>query len=108
MSGNSSNAASRSSVSRDTGQPNVDRRVRKTREALGAALMGLVKEKPFDSITVQDVLDRAGVSRSTFYVHYKDKNDLFVSDVDQFFAAISTMLSRKGDPSERVAVSLGL
>jgi AcrR family transcriptional regulator len=65
--------------------------------------MGLIREKPFDSITVQDVLDRAGVSRSTFYVHYKDKNDLFVSDVDQFFAAMATMLSRNGDPSERVA-----
>ncbi len=84
-------------------QPKVDRRIRRTREALGEALMGLVKEKPFDSITVQDVLDRAGVSRSTFYVHYKDKNDLLLSDVDEFFAAMATMLSRKGDPSERVA-----
>lgn len=94
---------SRAMLSRSTDQPNVDRRIRKTRHALGGALMDLIREKDFDSITVQDVLDRAGVSRSTFYVHYKDKNDLFISDVDGFFEALATMLSRKGDPSERVA-----
>lgn len=81
----------------------VDRRVMRTREHLGDALVALIQEKPFDSITVQDVLDRAEVGRSTFYTHYRDKNDLFLSDVDEFFEMMSTALSKRGDRSERVA-----
>src|SRR5207302_9813313 len=53
--------------------------------------------------TVQDVLDRAGVGRSTFYVHYRDKDDLFLSDADEFLEAIATMLSRREEKSDRVA-----
>ena len=59
--------------------------------------------KPFDDITVREVLDRAGVSRSTFYEHYRDKNDLFLSDADQFFGGMSTSLTRCNDPSARLA-----
>jgi AcrR family transcriptional regulator len=80
-----------------------DQRVRRTRDRLGDALVELLVEKPFDDITVQDVLDGAGVSRSTFYTHYRDKNDLFLSDVDEFFEGMATALSRFGDKSERVA-----
>ncbi|HWM26798.1 MAG TPA: TetR/AcrR family transcriptional regulator [Chthoniobacterales bacterium] len=80
-----------------------DQRVRRTRDRLGDALVDLFVEKPFDNITVQDVLDRAGVSRSTFYTHYRDKNDLFLSDAEDFFEAMATALSRFGDKSERVA-----
>jgi AcrR family transcriptional regulator len=80
-----------------------DQRVRRTRDRLGDALVELLVQKPFDDITVQDVLDGAGVSRSTFYTHYRDKNDLFLSDVDEFFESMATALSRFGDKSERVA-----
>lgn len=66
-------------------------------------MVQLILEKPFDSITVQDVLDRAGVSRSTFYTHYRDKDDLFFSDVDDFFGLMSMLLIRRGEVSERVA-----
>ena len=77
--------------------------MRRTRDRLGDALVELLVQKPFDDITVQDVLDRAGVSRSTFYTHYRDKNDLFLSDADEFFEGMATALSRFGDKSERVA-----
>src|SRR5256885_2947515 len=80
-----------------------DQRVRRTRDRLGDAMMALLVEKPFDDITVQEVLDRAGVSRSTFYAHFKDKNDLFLSDSDEFLEDLATALSRFGDKSERVA-----
>lgn len=80
-----------------------DRRVVRTRDVLGDALMALIREKPFESITVQEVLDRAGVGRSTFYEHYEDKNDLFLSDAGDFFEAMSTALSKHGDKSNRVA-----
>ena len=80
----------------------TDARVRRTRDALGDALIALMQEKPFDTITVQDVLDRAHVSRSTFYTHYSDKDDLLMSDADEFFEALSLALSLHGDKSDRV------
>jgi AcrR family transcriptional regulator len=80
----------------------TDARVRRTRDALGDALVALMQEKPFDTITVQDVLDRANVSRSTFYTHYSDKDDLLMSDAEEFFEAISMALSQHGDKSDRV------
>lgn len=81
----------------------TDRRVLRTRDTLGDALVELIKEKPFDDITVQEVLDRAGVGRSTFYTHYKDKEDLLLSDVEDFFKLFSTMLTRKGASLQRLA-----
>jgi AcrR family transcriptional regulator len=80
-----------------------DRRVRRTRDRLGDAIMELVVEKPFEAITVQDVLDRSGVSRTTFYAHFRDKNDLFLSDADEFLESMAMALSRFGCKSDRVA-----
>lgn len=80
----------------------TDARVRRTRDALGDALVALMQEKPFDTITVQDVLDRAKVGRSTFYSHYSDKDDLLMSDAEEFFELIATALSTQGDKSDRV------
>ena len=85
-----------------TSNKKTDARVRRTRDALGDALVALMQEKPFDTITIQDVLDRAHVSRSTFYMHYSDKDDLLMSDAEEFFEALSTALSAHGDKSDRV------
>ena len=83
-------------------QKKIDARVRRTRDALGDALVALMQEKPFETITVQDVLDRAELSRSTFYSHYSDKDDLLMSDAEEFFESISMALSVHGDKSDRV------
>ena len=80
----------------------TDARVRRTRDALGDALIALMQEKAFETITVQEVLDRAHVSRSTFYTHYSDKDDLLMSDAEEFFESISQTLSVCGDQSDRV------
>ena len=53
-----------------------DRRTRKTRQILREALLMLLKEKRYEEISVQDIIARADVARSTFYVHYVDKDDL--------------------------------
>jgi AcrR family transcriptional regulator len=87
----------------DRPKPKLDRRALRTRDALGDALIELMQERPFKSVTVQDVLDRAKVGRSTFYTHYRDKNDLFLSDVEEFWEMMSSMLDRKGEDSKRVA-----
>jgi AcrR family transcriptional regulator len=80
-----------------------DRRVRRTRDVLGDSLVKLMHEKPFEEITVQHILEGAGVSRSTFYTHFSDKNDLFLSDVEEFFEMTASALSRKRDASRRLA-----
>jgi AcrR family transcriptional regulator len=59
------------------GEPVIeDRRVRRTRAALRDALLHLMTAKGYDAVTVQDLIDRADVGRSTFYAHYGDKADL--------------------------------
>lgn len=56
-----------------------DRRTQKTRKALSAALISLMSEKSYESIAVQEILDRADIGRSTFYTHYRDKNELLIN-----------------------------
>jgi AcrR family transcriptional regulator len=56
-----------------------DRRVRRTRSALIDAFLGLVVEKGYEKITVQDILDRADIGRSTLYAHYRDKEALLLA-----------------------------
>ena len=55
-----------------------DRRTRRTRQLLRDAFLTLLKEKRYESISVQDIIERADVGRSTFYVHYESKEDLLV------------------------------
>ncbi len=62
----------------------VDRRIQRTRQLLRDALMALILEKGYAAITVQDILDRANLGRSTFYAHCRDKDDLLVSEFEHF------------------------
>jgi AcrR family transcriptional regulator len=66
----------------------TDRRVRRTRELLRGALLALIQEKGYDRITIQDILDRADVGRSTFYAHYRDKDELLLSGFEDIRAAL--------------------
>ena len=79
-----------------------DRRVGRTRQRLQTTLRQLLQQKPLAKITVQDVLDNAGVSRSTFYAHFDDIEDLLLSDLDEFLQRVATDLSRIGEKSERL------
>ena len=58
----------------------VDRRILRTRQALRGALLELVKEKSFESISVEEITERANLGRATFYLHYKDKEDLLLEE----------------------------
>jgi AcrR family transcriptional regulator len=60
-----------------------DRRVRRTRKLLHDAFLSLVIEKGYEKTTIQDILDRADVGRSTFYVHYQDKEALLTASFDE-------------------------
>ncbi len=65
------------------GEAVEDRRVRRTRRSLREALLSLTEEKGYDRVTVQDVIDRADLSRATFYAHFRDKDDLLVSGFEE-------------------------
>ncbi len=61
-----------------------DRRAQRTRHQVHGALFDLIQEKRFDDITVQNLIDRAGVGRSTFYSHFRDKEEAFEHQWRQF------------------------
>lgn len=77
--------------------PTGDRRVRRTRALLRQALIDLIEERGYDRTTVQDILDRADVGRSTFYTHYPTKDQLLLSGLDE----LRQDLERARDSSDR-------
>src|SRR5260370_22825650 len=79
-----------------------DQGIRRTCERVGSALVALIEERPIDDVTVQDVLDRGSVGRSTFYLHYRDKDDLLLSQLEKFLETMSTALSLRKEESHRV------
>jgi len=70
-----------------------DRRIQRTRKALYDALIALIIEKGFGSVTVQDVIERANVGRSTFYSHFKDTEDLFLSGFENLWSLFDEHLT---------------
>jgi hypothetical protein len=60
-----------------------DRRSERTRQSLSEALVELIREKDYQSISVGDIIERANVGRSTFYAHFRDKDDLFLGNLDE-------------------------
>jgi AcrR family transcriptional regulator len=75
----------------------LDRRQRRTRTALRKALMELITEKSFDAITLQDIVDRADISRATFYLHYKDKEDLLFKSMKDIYDELASKLQGMHD-----------
>jgi AcrR family transcriptional regulator len=65
-----------------------DRRSQRTRHLLSQALVELIREKDYSTITVSDIIERANVGRSTFYAHYRDKDALFVGELDRVIEAL--------------------
>jgi AcrR family transcriptional regulator len=70
----------------------LDRRISRTRRNLQEALFDLILEKGFDSITVEEITTRADLGRTTFYLHYRDKEDLLMQAVrDQVDGLVSQL-----------------
>ena len=53
-----------------------DRRTERTRQALNSAFVGMLLDEGYESVTVERIAERANVGRSTFYMHFKSKEDI--------------------------------
>ena len=71
----------------------TDRRTARTRRLLRDSLLALILEKGYDAVTIEEITERADLGRTTFYLHYKDKEDLLLKSIeaisDELLAQIS-------------------
>jgi len=74
-----------------------NRKSRYTKMVIRESLMELMKEKSILSVSVKDICDLADISRSTFYDHYKDQNDLLKQIEDETLAYFEDMLNKYKD-----------
>ena len=85
----------------------ADRRIRRTQKSLHHALISLVLEKNYDSITVQEILDRADVGRSTFYAHFDGKHELLISGAHKLRNTLNAAVQRERSYAEPDEVIIG-
>ena len=71
-----------------TAKRDKDRRIQKTQRLLHEALASLIREKPYNSIAVKEILDQANVGRSTFYTHFRHKDELLVSCIHDMLRSV--------------------
>jgi AcrR family transcriptional regulator len=78
----------------------TDRRTRRTRRALADALLSLLPERGWDELSVQDICQRADVGRSTFYAHFRSKEELLTGSLDELRQSLhERMLQASDDPA---------
>jgi AcrR family transcriptional regulator len=83
-----------------------DRRVRRTRRALIDAFLCLVEEKGYEKTTVQDILDRADVGRSTFYAHYRDKEAVLLASFDDMQKDLRSEIDARAPAGQSLDIAL--
>jgi AcrR family transcriptional regulator len=83
--------------------PPLDARTERTYRALSTAMVELLRTREFDAITVQDLLDRAGVGRSTFYSHFRNKDDFLLTDLERMLTMLEVHFNQTVGTSRRVA-----
>jgi len=80
--------------------------VQRTRALLQQALLALIREKGFEPLSVQEIIDRANVGRATFYAHFDNKEDLLLSGLEGLRASLRDLQrqahARGGSAEERL------
>lgn len=75
----------------------TDRRIRRTRAAISDAFVQLMFSRRYDAIRTADVIAGAGVGRSTFYEHFRNKDDVLVAVIDPLFIPLAEAAAGRGD-----------
>ncbi len=76
-----------------------DPRIVRTKAALREALIFLMEERGFDGFTVNDLCQRAGLNRGTFYNHFEDKDDLLQTFESEVLQGLTVFREKMGDIS---------
>ncbi|WP_085829885.1 TetR/AcrR family transcriptional regulator [Collinsella vaginalis] len=79
----------------------MDLRIQKTYRALNSAFTELLSRSPYEKISVAALCDEAMIRRTTFYKHFRDKNDFFAFYIDSLRATILDLGPLPADRSER-------
>jgi AcrR family transcriptional regulator len=85
-----------------------DRRSQRSRRLIVDALLGLMLEKRFERITVQEIIDRADVGRTTFYAQFANKEDVLLSEFERAFALLHDQQLTSAETADQLLPSLGL
>ena len=72
-----------------------DRRIIRTRLALHQALSELVREKGYADVTVEEITTRANLGRTTFYLHYQDKEDILLEGLEEHLSALVDEITKR-------------
>jgi len=78
----------------------MDLREKRTRKLIREAFFELMQENGFETLSVQDITERAMINRSTFYRHYQDKYDLARKCLDEPFTALLEQMDAIESPQE--------
>lgn len=74
----------------------LDRRTQRTRKAISDAFLGLLFSRRYGAIRTADVIDAAGIGRSTFYEHFRNKDDVLVAIIEPLFAPLADAATGRG------------
>lgn len=72
----------------------TDRRTSRTRRQLRNAMMALILEKGYNAVTVEDITTRADLGRTTFYLHYRDKEELLIESMEAIAEDLKSQVER--------------
>lgn len=75
----------------------TDRRIRRTRASISEAFIRLMFSRRYDAIRTADLIAEAGVGRSTFYEHFRNKDDVLVAVIDPLFIPLAEAAAGRGD-----------
>jgi AcrR family transcriptional regulator len=85
----------------------LDKRVERSRRLLINALLELMKDHPYNKISVAHIAEKSGVARPTFYLHFHSKDDLLIAYIDEmfekFYAEIDGYITQRKDADPVIA-----
>lgn len=87
------------SITAEVTPKKLDPRVVRTRQLLREALVALILERGYDAISIQDITDRAGLRRATFYLHYRDKDELLLGLLRDTLDELMQQMAQQAPPS---------